>query len=157
MEFQKTDLYSFQKWGHSQADEFYDLVGQMDQMEEHVHQDLLEANAKVYYKMTDKVMKTIMSFEFDCDLTICSSFFFEYDLIPKWMEGNNDKVEVARIESPTKLCAGYLVKFPLDGKDITLHMRSISLTYLDRKTNGILNIGKTLPKDATSFFGEPVA
>lgn len=155
-DFMDSDLARNELFAIRNADEFYDTIEEMEYMEEFKHQDLIDNQWKIYHKIGDGKGKMIMINEFPSPLYVLSSLFVETDLIHHWMEGakagGDDGSNLEIYDKPTDLISAMHLdmKVPTQGN---YHMDITSTTYLDRKTNGILNVGFSCDPDR-KWFGQ---
>jgi hypothetical protein len=155
-DFMAGELATYQLWGHETSENFYDALEQKEQMEEFSHKTLVDNDAKIFYKCDDKNFQSIMELTFPSDMVTMAGMFFEQDLITKWMEaGPNTDLKFEIIKSPTPLCSAYSMSMPMGMPGMAdRFMKTVGITYLDRKTNGILNVTKSFDKGVDTFFGE---
>lgn len=155
-DFMATDLANNEFFAAKNADEFYDTLEEKEYMEEFKDKDLLEMNCKIYHKIGKEHGKMIMEMEFGSPLYVLSSLFVETDLIHHWMEGakagGDDGSNLEHYDSPVNLVTGMHMDMQIPGQG-KYHMDITSTTYLDRRTNGILNIGFSMDPDR-KWFGQ---
>eukprot|EP00997_Jenningsia_sp_PLL12_P004563 NODE_1927_length_1033_cov_121.898374_g1568_i0.p1 GENE.NODE_1927_length_1033_cov_121.898374_g1568_i0~~NODE_1927_length_1033_cov_121.898374_g1568_i0.p1 ORF type:complete len:332 (-),score=58.69 NODE_1927_length_1033_cov_121.898374_g1568_i0:36-992(-) len=151
--FADSDMVNLERFAATNADTFYELVDQIEYMEEFSHADLMANDCKVYHSFTDTEGKMVMEFTFPSPMIVFSALFIELDLIDRWLEGASEDVKLVAYKHPTDLVTGYHIDFPVPGKPIMV-MDIASVLYLDRKTNGILQIATSMDRERSNWFGE---
>ena len=97
----------------------------------------------------------IMTMEFPSPLHVLASLFIETDLMHHWVEGfkaDGDDNNLIMYKNPTQLISAMHMEMEIPTQG-SYHFDITSTTYLDRKTNGILNIGFSINPEK-KYFGQ---
>lgn len=124
----------------------------MEKLDQIEHADLIEAKVKLYYKFTDTQLITIADLNFDADMTTCSSIFYEHDLMHRWMEGIDENIKIGINGVPVPSVSSTSFVYPIKGMGDRF-INNFSIIYVDRKTNGALNIAASHPEEDRKWFG----
>lgn len=155
-DFMDTDLARLEMFAAKNAEEFFEALEEKEYMEEFKDKDLLELDCHIYHKIGEEKGQTILEVIYPSPIHVLASIFVEVDLIHHWMEGmktpGKDSASLQVYERPTN----FLTAMHADNKigENAYHMDLNSVAYLDRKINGILNIGGSIERD--TWFGKPL-
>lgn len=150
-----TDLAILEKYAVVNADDFYEMIDKIDQMEEVSHKDLIETDSKVYYKFTDTDAVIVHQLTFPSPIHVIASLMCELDLVHHWMGGSDQNMKLQIYKAPTTFIDGWSFKMdvPQQGK---MQTEMGSVIYIDSKSNGILQVGTSMDRSRGKWFNEDI-
>ena len=134
--------------------DFLSLVGDVESWEEYQSGDTVKNDMKIFYKKGDGGrLMTYMDLMIDSSFINCMALWWEVDLMPTWSKEMKNPEFYA---NPSELSGGWRCKMAFPWPMSDRYMQVSLVSFVDRKTRGILNIMKDVPLDQKTWFGKEV-